>query len=89
MLGVKQVKQSSLGPTSKFVFIAPPSEEELERRLRGRGTEKEESIQKRLARAKEELEFSKTPDMFDKIIVNDHLDKAYAELEGFIFETTP
>lgn len=50
MEGVKQIKQSDIA--ARFVFVAPPSEEELERRLRGRGTEKEESIQKRLAQAK-------------------------------------
>lgn len=50
MEGVKQIKASSI--PARFVFVAPPSEEELEKRLRGRGTEKEESIQKRLAQAK-------------------------------------
>jgi Guanylate kinase len=67
--GVKQIKAS--GFPARFVFIAPPSEEELERRLRGRGTEKEEAIQKRLRQAKVELEYSKVPGMHDKIIVND------------------
>lgn len=67
--GVKQIKAS--GFPARFVFIAPPSEEELERRLRGRGTEKEEAIQKRLRQAKVELEYSKIPGMHDKIIVND------------------
>lgn len=57
----------------------------LEKRLRGRGTEKEESIQKRLAQAKLELEYSKTEGVHDKIIVNDDLDVAYKELEDFIF----
>ena len=50
MEGVKQIKASSI--PARFVFVAPPSEDELEKRLRGRGTEKEESIQKRLAQAK-------------------------------------
>lgn len=58
MEGVKQVKKSAI--KARYVFIAPPSEEELEKRLRGRGTETEESIQKRLAQAKLELEFAKT-----------------------------
>ena len=38
-----------------FVFIAPPSIEELERRLRGRGTESDEQVQRRLTGAREEL----------------------------------
>jgi guanylate kinase len=50
MEGVKQIKASSI--PARFVFVAPPSEDELEKRLRGRGTEKEESVQKRLAQAK-------------------------------------
>lgn len=50
MEGVKQIKASSI--PARFVFVAPPNEDELEKRLRGRGTEKEESIQKRLAQAK-------------------------------------
>lgn len=55
-------------------------------RLRGRGTEKEESIQERLAQAKLELEYSKTPGVHDIIIVNDDLDKAYEDLENFVFK---
>ncbi|PKY03198.1 guanylate kinase [Aspergillus campestris IBT 28561] len=57
MEGVKQVRNSSIG--ARYVFIAPPSEEELERRLRGRGTETEDSVLKRLAQAKKELEFGR------------------------------
>jgi hypothetical protein len=67
--GVKQIRAS--GFPARYVFIAPPSEEELEKRLRGRGTEKEESILKRLNQAKVELEYSKVPGIHDRIIVND------------------
>jgi guanylate kinase len=62
--------------------------ETLESRLRGRGTEKEESIQKRLLQAKNEIEFSRTDGVHDLIIVNDDLDKAYGELESLIFKKT-
>ena len=51
--GARLVRRSTL--KAIFVFIAPPSEEELERRLRGRGTESEDQIQQRLATAKEEM----------------------------------
>ncbi|RDW91455.1 guanylate kinase [Coleophoma crateriformis] len=81
--GVKQIKNSDI--SARFVFIAPPSMETLEARLRGRGTEKEDSIQKRLAQAEKELEYSKTEGAHDLIIVNDDLDKAFKELEGFVF----
>ena len=53
MQGARQVRQSPL--RAIFVFIAPPSLEELERRLRGRGTESEEQVATRLQTAKEEL----------------------------------
>ncbi len=65
---MKQIQAS--GFPARFVFIAPPSEEELEKRLRGRGTEKEDSIQKRLNQAKVELEYAKVPGVHDRIIVN-------------------
>lgn len=84
MEGVKQVKAT--GVEARYVFVKPPSEEELERRLRGRGTEKEESIQKRLRQAKLELEYADTPGVHDKIIVNDDLERAYKELEEFVYK---
>ncbi|KAL5611866.1 hypothetical protein BROUX41_000560 [Berkeleyomyces rouxiae] len=87
MEGVKQVKKSSIA--ARYVFIAPPSTAELEQRLRSRGTETEDSVQKRLAAAKVELEFSKGPGVHDKIIVNDDLEKAYKELEEFVFAAPP
>lgn len=58
--GVKQVRNSHLNPI--LVFINPPSIEELERRLRGRNTESEESLQKRLNTAKIEIEYGKFGD---------------------------
>ena len=58
------------------IFIMPPSKEELERRLRGRGTDSEEVILKRLGKA--EFELAKAPE-FDHVVVNDRLDEAVAE----------
>jgi len=84
MEGVKQIKKSSI--EARYVFISPPSMSTLESRLRGRGTEKEESIQNRLAQAENEMEYSQTPGAHDLIIVNDDLEKAYQELESFIFK---
>ncbi|KFH43387.1 Guanylate kinase-like protein [Hapsidospora chrysogenum ATCC 11550] len=84
MEGVKQMKKS--GIKARYIFIAPPSLEALEARLRGRGTENEESIQKRLAQAKNELEYSKTPGVHDIIILNDDLDTAYKQLEEFVYK---
>jgi guanylate kinase len=75
---VKNVKKSSLDPI--YVFIAPPSMEELEQRLRGRGTEKEEDVKKRLAGAAKELEYGKGEGNFDKVFINDNLTKTFEEL---------
>lgn len=69
---------------ARFLFIEPPSLEELERRMRGRGTETDESIKLRLETAKKELEYASKEGSHDKIIVNDDLDKAYEELEAFV-----
>jgi len=64
------------GENAMAIFIYPPSFEILEERLRKRGTESEEKIQKRLAKAKKELSYSK---WFDNIIVNDDLEKSEKE----------
>ena len=65
-------------PEAELIFIAPPSIEELEARLRGRHTESEEAIQKRLASIKLEIENSKH---FDYKVVNDTVENAVRELE--------
>lgn len=65
-------------PEATLIFILPPSFEELEARLRGRHTETEEAIQKRLASTKLELENSK---YFDYEVVNDSIENAVRKLE--------
>ncbi len=65
-------------PDATLIFIAPPSIEELEARLRGRHTETEEAISKRLASIKLEIENSKK---FDHIIINHTVDNAVSQLE--------
>ena len=68
-------------PESVLVMIAPPSVAELEKRLRGRGSETEEEIQGRLARLNYELS---QQDKYDYVIVNDILENAIARLEEII-----
>ncbi|QES87259.1 guanylate kinase [Rhizosphaericola mali] len=63
------------------IFVAPPSVEVLEKRLRGRGTESEEKIQTRMSKAAYEISLQSS---FDKVILNDDLDKACAEAEKII-----
>lgn len=65
-------------PESHLIFIAPPSFEVLEARLRGRHTETEEAIQKRLSSIKLEIENSK---YFDYKVVNDTVENALIQLE--------
>ena len=69
------------GEDACSVFIMPPSVEELERRLRGRGTDAEEVIQKRIAKA--EFELSKAPE-FDHVVINDVLGDAVNEVSAII-----
>jgi len=58
----------------------------LEKRLRGRGTDSEDAIAQRLAQARNELEFAKTPGVHDAVVVNDDLERAWAEFERFCLE---
>jgi guanylate kinase len=74
--GARQVKERLPGATQ--VFIAPPSDETLRQRLEGRMTDTPEAIERRLARAKEELAARQE---FQRVIVNDDLDRAVRELE--------
>lgn len=69
-------------PEARRIFILPPSIDELEARIRDRGTNSEESIANRLSIAKKEIAASGE---FDFQIVNDNLDSAIAQLEAAIF----
>ena len=77
--GALQVREKM--PDAVLVFIAPPSVEELERRLEGRGTEGKESLNVRLANAVKELALK---DEYDYVIVNDDLENACEELRKII-----
>ena len=76
--GVMKVKESSLSP--RYLFISPPSMEELEKRLRGRGTETEESIKKRLGNAQKEMDYGHEAGNFDRIFVNADLNSCFEDL---------
>jgi len=58
----------------------------LEERLRGRGTDDEESVKKRLDQADKEMAFAKEDGAHDRIIVNDNLDTAYQQVEGWVVD---
>lgn len=73
--GARQVRKSS--EDAKLIFIAPPSWEELVKRLEGRGTDSEERRNERLELAQEEMAAQSE---FDYVVVNDQLDRVIAEL---------
>ena len=77
--GALQVKKQM--PEAVLIFIAPPSLEALEARLRGRHTEDEETIQKRLEQVRAEIKRSEN---FDYRIVNDRLEDAILRLEEIV-----
>lgn len=77
--GARQIKARM--PEAVGVFILPPSLAELERRLRGRGTEDEPTTQRRLKAAKGEIEHY---GFFDFVIVNDEMQRAYDDLRAVV-----
>jgi guanylate kinase len=68
-------------PAAVGVFILPPSRAELERRLRGRGTDSEEVIQRRLRDAASDMTHWQE---FDYVVVNDDFERALAELQAIV-----
>jgi len=80
--GAKSVKASNL--PALFIFIKPPSLAVLEERLRGRGTEKEEAVKKRMSNAVHEIEQADEPGLFDHVLVNSNLDATYKELRHLL-----
>ena len=75
LAGVRAIK--STAPDARFVFLAPPSWDELERRLRSRGTESEDVVERRLLTAREEMD---AQDEFDTIVVNDDISESVDKL---------
>jgi len=88
MEGVKQVAspESKLRSRPRFLFLSPPSLEILEQRLRGRATDSEDAILKRLAQAEIEMSFARDGGIHEKVVVNDDLDEAYTQVRSFIMD---
>ena len=80
--GARQVRKST--PTAKLVFIAPPSWEELKKRLEARGTDSDERRAERLALAQEEMAAQSE---FDYVLVNDQLERVISELVALAADT--
>lgn len=77
--GARQIRHEF--PNTRLVFLAPPSWEELIRRLTGRGSDSDEQVRRRLARADAEMAAAKE---FDVILVNDDVEKSADELARLI-----
>lgn len=75
LAGARSIK--SLMPEAVTVFLAPPSWDELVKRLTGRGTEPEDVVARRLETARTELA---ARDEFDRVVVNDDVERAFAEI---------
>jgi guanylate kinase len=84
--GAMQIRQNSrqdplLGICCEFIFIAPPSLEELEKRLRRRDSDSEEQIMQRLGKSKIEISYWKH---YDYLVINDMLDAAVEDMKSLI-----
>ena len=77
--GAEQVHRQR--PDVVRIFIAPPSWEELERRLVGRGTEDPEKVRERLARSREDILLAR---YYDYLVINSDLDQAVTEIQAII-----
>ncbi|KAM1396570.1 hypothetical protein ACFX2I_014249 [Malus domestica] len=80
--GARSVRASSL--EAIFIFVCPPSMEELEKRLRARGTETEEQVLKRLRNAKTEIDQGQSSGIFDHMLYNDNLEDCYQSLKELL-----
>ena len=79
MQGAMQVKERY--PDTLLIFLAPPSADEIYRRLKGRGTETDEVIDRRMKRAFEETKYIKD---YDYLVINDNIDDCTARVHGII-----
>lgn len=77
--GARKVKEKF--PDTLLLFVTPPDAKELERRLRGRGTETEEVIRDRLKRAVEEAEYMQ---QYDYLLINDEIDECVQKMHELI-----
>jgi guanylate kinase len=75
-------------PDAQFILIAPPSEEELRRRLAGRGSETEETLQRRLEKANAEVAAARASGVYTHYVINDELPAAIREVVALITPET-
>ena len=87
MVGAEKFLNAGL--KANVIFLAPPSVEELKKRLLNRGTEKIEVIKKRLAIARRELEDLKTKDFIKHVFINDDFESFFGKIISHIKQLYP
>jgi guanylate kinase len=80
--GARDVKRAM--PSAFSLFVLPPDETALLKRLHARGREDEAAIDRRFAEAKKEIEFAKTSDVYDAFVINDDLEIAIDEVTDLV-----
>ncbi|XP_039266459.1 guanylate kinase-like [Styela clava] len=85
--GVRNIKESDINAV--FIFIKPPSMDELRRRLTSRGTETQESLERRMSTAESSISFSEKPGVYDFVLENGDLNQSYINLLSFMKQTCP
>lgn len=76
--GATQVRQSMVD--ALMIFLMPPSEEELHRRLRARARDDAQAIERRFARARDEIKYAHSSGCYDHFVINDNLETAIDEI---------
>jgi guanylate kinase len=85
--GVKVMKETKIAP--RYLFITPPSLQELENRIRGRGTETEESLKRRLEAASVEIRYGTGVGNFHKVITNEDVEETFHEISDTLCDWFP
>jgi len=80
--GVKSIKETDI--SCNYIFVQPPSMEILKQRLQGRGTETEESLEKRLSQGAADMKYGTGEGNFDIVITNNDIEAAYDEFLAFL-----
>jgi guanylate kinase len=82
--GAQVVQQGKLRENVVSIFVLPPTPQELERRIRARGMDSEDEIERRLKQAKTEIRA--LPEYYDYAVVNDNVERAGKEIQGIVLK---
>jgi guanylate kinase len=82
--GAQSVQQGKLRENVVSIFVLPPTPQELERRIRTRGMDSEDEIERRLKQAKTEIRA--LPEYYDYAVVNDNVERAGKEIQGIVLK---